>query len=82
MPHDHARTGSDWVAPDCAGMDFYAADRGLRDLLAIYLPRDMLDHLTPHLPASGATCRRTAGRAGTHRRPPSAGAASARPLRP
>jgi alkylation response protein AidB-like acyl-CoA dehydrogenase len=48
MPPDHPRTGSDWIAPDCAGMDFHAADQGLRDLLAIYLPRDVLDHLTPH----------------------------------
>jgi acyl-CoA dehydrogenase len=47
-PTDHARTGSDWIAPDCAGMDFFAADQGLRDLLAIYLPRDIRDHLTPH----------------------------------
>jgi acyl-CoA dehydrogenase len=35
------------VAPDCAGMDFYAADRGLRDLLALYLPGPDLEHLTP-----------------------------------
>jgi acyl-CoA dehydrogenase len=48
MPLDHPRTGSDWIAPDCAGMDFFAADRGLRDLLALYLPRDVLAHLTPH----------------------------------
>jgi acyl-CoA dehydrogenase len=45
---DRDRSGSDWIAPDCAGMDFYAADQGLRDLLAIYLPRNVLDHLTPH----------------------------------
>jgi acyl-CoA dehydrogenase len=44
----HGRSGSDWIAPDCAGMDFYAADQGLRDLLAIYLPSNVLDHLTPH----------------------------------
>lgn len=52
MPHDHpldhCRTGSDWIAPDCAGMNFYAADRGLRDLLAIYLPPTVLEQLTPH----------------------------------
>jgi acyl-CoA dehydrogenase len=48
MPLDGPRTGSDWIAPDCAGMDFFAADQGLRDLLAIYLPREVLDHLTPH----------------------------------
>ena len=29
-------------------MDFYAADQGLRDLLAIYLPGEVLDRLTPH----------------------------------
>ncbi|HET6307480.1 MAG TPA: acyl-CoA dehydrogenase family protein [Rhodopila sp.] len=48
MAQDHPATGSDRIAPDCAGMDFYAADRGLRDLLAFYLPRDVLDHLTQH----------------------------------
>jgi len=52
MPLDHPierpRSGSDWIAPDCVGMDFYAADRGLRDLLALYLPAAVLDHLTPH----------------------------------
>lgn len=48
MPLDRPRTGSDWIAPDCAGMDFHAADHGLRDLLAIYLPPDLLDRLTPH----------------------------------
>jgi acyl-CoA dehydrogenase len=42
------RTGSDWIAPDCAGMNFFAADQGLRDLLAIYLPGDVLERLTPH----------------------------------
>jgi acyl-CoA dehydrogenase len=53
MPLDHPRTGSDWIAPDCAGMDFYATDRGLRDLLAIYLPQPVLDHLTPHFQRLG-----------------------------
>ncbi len=52
MPLDHqvdrSRTGSDWIAPDCAGMDFFAADQGLRDLLGIYLPAEVLEHLTPH----------------------------------
>jgi acyl-CoA dehydrogenase len=47
-PLSHCHTGSDWVAPDCAGMDFFAIDQGLRDLLAIYLPQDVRDHLTPH----------------------------------
>jgi acyl-CoA dehydrogenase len=48
MPPDTPRTGSDWVSPDCAGMDFFSSDQGLRDLLAIYLPEDVLDTLTPH----------------------------------
>ena len=34
-----ARAGSDWIAPDCAGMDFYAIDQGLRDLLSLYVPK-------------------------------------------
>ena len=48
MQHNRPRAGSDWIAPDCAGMDFYAVDQGLRDLLAIYLPGEVLDRLTPH----------------------------------
>src|SRR5271165_4392467 len=51
MPLDQdppPRSGSDWVAPDCAGMDFYAADHGLRDLLALYLPADVRATLEPH----------------------------------
>jgi alkylation response protein AidB-like acyl-CoA dehydrogenase len=48
----HAR-GADAIAPDCAGMDFYAADRGLRDLLAMYLPGPVLDDLTAHLQRLG-----------------------------
>ena len=48
MLTDPPRTGSDWIAPDCSGMNFYAIDHGLRDLLAIYLPAAVLDHLTPH----------------------------------
>ena len=47
------RTGSDWIAPDCAGMDFYAADRSLRDLLEIYLPEDVRSHFTPHFQRMG-----------------------------
>lgn len=48
-PHSApSRTGSDWIAPDCAGMDFFATDRALQDLLRLYLPSDLLAHLTPH----------------------------------
>jgi alkylation response protein AidB-like acyl-CoA dehydrogenase len=50
MPLDAAqpRKGSDWIAPDCSGWDFWATDRGLRDLLAIYLPADVRTTLEPH----------------------------------
>jgi acyl-CoA dehydrogenase len=53
MQENQLRSGSDWIAPDCAGMDFFAADRGLRDLLTIYLPADALDHLNPHFQRLG-----------------------------
>ncbi|HEY8289949.1 MAG TPA: acyl-CoA dehydrogenase family protein, partial [Acetobacteraceae bacterium] len=48
MSPDQPRSGSDRIAPDCSGMDFYATDRGLQDLLALYLPADVRDILTPH----------------------------------
>ena len=40
------------VAPDCAGHNFYAIDRGLRDLLALYLhPTSAM--LEPHFQRLG-----------------------------
>ncbi len=48
MQHNAPRSGSDWIAPDCNGMDFYSLDQGLQDLLAIYLPSEILDRLMPH----------------------------------
>jgi hypothetical protein len=36
------------IAPDCSGQDFYALDRGLRELLALYLPAGVRAHLEPH----------------------------------
>ncbi len=53
-PIDRPRTGSDWIAPDCAGMDFFAADQGLRDLLAIYLPAGCAQPPDAALPAARA----------------------------
>ena len=47
------RIGSDWIAPDCAGMDFFAIDRGLQDLLRIYLPDDVRTHFGPHFSRLG-----------------------------
>ena len=46
-------TAADRAAPDCAGLDFYAADRGLRDLLAIYLPATVRGVLEPHFARLG-----------------------------
>jgi alkylation response protein AidB-like acyl-CoA dehydrogenase len=41
------------IAPDCAGQDFYALDRGLRELLALYLPAGMHAQLEPHFARLG-----------------------------
>jgi acyl-CoA dehydrogenase len=57
MPLDQpraAKRGSDWIAPDCAGQNFFDIDRGLRDLLALYLPDELLAKLLPHYTALGA----------------------------
>ncbi len=42
------------LAPDCAGLDFLALDRGLQDLLSLYLPEDVRSHLLPHYQRMGA----------------------------
>ena len=41
------------IAPDCSGQNFYALDRGLRDLLALYLPAGLQAHLEPHFQRLG-----------------------------
>jgi len=46
--------GADHIAPDCAGQNFYAIDRGLRDLLALYLSPDDFRRLEPHFDRLGA----------------------------
>ena len=48
------RRGADHIAPDCAGQNFYAIDRGLRDLLAVYLKPDDFRRLEPHFDRLGA----------------------------
>ena len=48
------RRGADHIAPDCAGENFYAIDRGLRDLLRIYLEPDDFARLEPHFDRLGA----------------------------
>lgn len=48
------RRGADHIASDCAGQNFYAIDRGLRDLLAAYLTPDDFQRLEPHFDRLGA----------------------------
>jgi alkylation response protein AidB-like acyl-CoA dehydrogenase len=40
--------------PETRGVNFYEADRALRDLLSLYLPEDERRHLTPHFARLGA----------------------------
>ena len=46
--------GADHIAPDCAGKNFYQIDRGLRDLLALYLEPNDFRRLEPHFHRLGA----------------------------
>jgi acyl-CoA dehydrogenase len=46
--------GADHIAPDCAGQNFYATDRGLRDLLKLYLEPDDFRRLEPQFDRLGA----------------------------
>jgi acyl-CoA dehydrogenase len=46
--------GPDHIAPDCAGANFYAIDRGLRDLLRAYLAAEDFRQLEPHFDRLGA----------------------------
>ncbi len=48
------KTGPDHLAPDCAGQNFYAGDRGLRDLLQHYLEPNDFRRLEPHFDRLGA----------------------------
>ncbi len=47
------KTGSDHVAPDCRGMNFYRADEAFRGLLDIYMEPALRAHLEPHLDRLG-----------------------------
>ena len=46
-------SGSDAVAPDCRGMNFFLADEALRGLLDLYMEPALRDHLRPHLTRLG-----------------------------
>ncbi|OUR79191.1 DNA alkylation response protein [Alphaproteobacteria bacterium 46_93_T64] len=39
---------SDWVAPDCHGLNFFEADPSLQDLLHHYMDTPLREHMTPH----------------------------------
>jgi acyl-CoA dehydrogenase len=53
-PPPALRRGADHIAPDCSGQNFYAIDRGLRDLLAYYLAPEDFRRLEPHFDRLGA----------------------------
>lgn len=42
------------IAPDTTGLNFYAADPSLADLLHIHLPATLMRHIAPHLDRLGA----------------------------
>src|ERR1700723_1325162 len=46
--------GANHLAPDCAGQNFYAIDRGLRGLLQLYLEPNDFQQLEPHFDRLGA----------------------------
>jgi acyl-CoA dehydrogenase len=50
----HPVRGPDHIAPDCAGENFYAIDRGLRDLLQAYLEPNDFRRLEAHFNRLGA----------------------------
>lgn len=41
-------SGSDWIAPDCHGLNFFDIDGSLRGLLQLYLPKALREHMDPH----------------------------------
>ncbi|MBB5688726.1 DNA alkylation response protein [Roseomonas alkaliterrae] len=51
-PNRPAPVGAEAV-PDSHGLNLWRADPTLAALLRLYLPRDLLDHLTPHLDRLG-----------------------------
>jgi len=47
------KTGSDHIAPDCRGMNFYRTDGAFRGLLDLYMEPALRAHLEPHLDRLG-----------------------------
>ena len=46
--------GSDAIAPDTTGQNFFRADPSLQDMLQIHLPGELFQHIAPHLDRLGA----------------------------
>ncbi|TXL79454.1 DNA alkylation response protein [Vineibacter terrae] len=46
--------GSDLIAPDCHGLNFWQIDRSIRDLLGLYLDPAARAHFEPHFDRLGA----------------------------
>ena len=66
-----APSNADLLAPDTTGLNFYRADPMLADILRLYLPKALFDHIDPHLDRLGAlagdrldACARLADRHG------------------
>ncbi len=39
---------SDWVAPDCHGLNFYDIDHSFQDVATVYMPEKLQEFLAPH----------------------------------
>jgi acyl-CoA dehydrogenase len=52
--HGITAAGSDAIAPDTTGLNFYRADPSLSDLLQLYLSDALFRHIEPHLDRLGA----------------------------
>ena len=50
---ERSSQSSHFLAPDCAGLDFHALDRGLQDLLRLYLPAATHAQLLPQFQRMG-----------------------------
>ncbi|MGI9426612.1 MAG: acyl-CoA dehydrogenase family protein [Hyphomicrobiaceae bacterium] len=48
-PITETLVGADWVAPDCAGMNFFDCDPGLQHGIAAYLPDDLRAVVEPQM---------------------------------
>ena len=44
---------SDYIAPDCHGLNFFKVDESLKGLLNIYMPDDLRQHMEPHFDRLG-----------------------------